>query len=178
MTSNGVGSKIWISREQLRTNIIKFGDREVYASYQLISDRSGRQQNANIFVPVGEVGLSGLADYFAVSTYATLYLLPNTSVAMLFASLDSHTEFDFDSCMESLVWMEAISSGLEAQSVLVPAAVDRFFKQIEGRIPSKWLAGRDRLIVAIRESLSELRVFNPLSWGQRGSQDGSLGILG
>ena len=161
-----MGSWRWVSRDQLRSRILSSGNRDMYSTSRVISE-SARRQQPNVFVPIGDVTVSGLDQYVAAMAYSLVYLIPNTPLSQIFSSeLESEGETT-DSQMENLVFLEAISQCTESRNRLYPAIFERFFRTIEGRIPSKWLKRQEQFLTAVESLAPNDALFNPLSWGRR-----------
>jgi molecular chaperone HtpG len=161
----------WLSSDTLRGQIFRSGDREMFTAFQVLGER-GRRATTTIFVPLNDsVTVSGLADHFAVSAHGSLYILPDSAIGRVFSIQTDLKDGSVDRQMVNLVIMEAIAHSIHGQRVLHPFLVDRFFKQIEGRLPDKWLGGQELLAMALGDTSAPLRLFNPMSWVQRGPEN-------
>ena len=133
----------WLSRDALIQTLSRSGSREVGIGLDLLTNRS-RRRSPNTFFPASEsITTTGLEGYIAVLVYDSLYLLPDSPVSKIFGSTDATRE-SMDSLMSMLVIVEALAQGIAHQRVVNPSSVERFFKQLEGRLPDKWLAGQTR----------------------------------
>jgi molecular chaperone HtpG len=165
-----LGLDKWSSSEILRDVVYKSGGREMFAAFQALQDGT-RRQPINVFVPQSnDVYVSGLADHFAASAYGSLYIMPESSVGQMFTGQIDIQTSSIDSLMVQVVLIEAIAQSIH-QRTLHPSLVDQFFKRVEGRLPDKWLAGHSRLATALSDVSGPLRVFNPMSWIQRGPEN-------
>ena len=162
-----VGSGIWLSRDYLQGRVYRSGNRDVYSALQYLTERATRQRHPNIYVPIKPVQVNGSLEHFAVIAYGSIYLIPGTPLSDLFAVNCSVDEISDDDILRYFILMEAISSVGDNSAFSLEFAVQRFFKQLEGHIPPKWLEGQQVLVTAISTMPPPLRIFDPLSWTQR-----------
>jgi hypothetical protein len=156
----------WLHKEVVRKSLYETTDSEVFSLARIMSE-SGRRNWNDVVVPRAGVDAEGLDDYACAVADRVVYILPGTALSKLF---DSPVSSSVD-LLRTLTYLEALSSMTERVG-LSAFGVDRFYRQIEANIVSKYMPPREPLVAAIEELGPRNKVFDPMAWNQREASEG------
>jgi hypothetical protein len=168
-------SKRWISRNELFSELQESRDTDILRIFRNMYTRNtlgiSVGQVVDIAVPISDVSFSGADGYTAVLSNSTYYTVPETHLSVFLAKKQGDIELkDKYELAKFVLSLDAVSFALRSafrSPKFVEEAFDTFFRRLEGTIPANWLEVRNDLRLAVVNTGENMKVFNPLAWGQR-----------